>query len=158
LRPRLTTGLPFSLAHTRMRMPCYEVRLGHLFLLGEGRLRWPPFYLAPNPRNTHLGPPRLYPSPPPFLAYQAHFPGVPCRQLPIERILSTPLISISGQGISLSHKGPRGDSSTAISTVARHSQAILGPLLGIVQDMYLNNTHKDREAFCEVREQGVQGG
>src|SRR5215208_6885803 len=31
------------------------VGLGHLFLLGEGRLRWPPFYLAPNPRNTHLG-------------------------------------------------------------------------------------------------------
>ena len=24
LRPRLTTGLPFSLAYTRMRMPCYE--------------------------------------------------------------------------------------------------------------------------------------
>ena len=24
LRPRLTTGLPFSLAHTRMRIPCYE--------------------------------------------------------------------------------------------------------------------------------------
>src|SRR5215208_6251831 len=31
------------------------VGLGHLFLLGEGRLRWPPFYLAPNPRSTHLG-------------------------------------------------------------------------------------------------------
>jgi hypothetical protein len=28
------------------------VGLGHLFLLGEGRLRWPPFYLASNPRNT----------------------------------------------------------------------------------------------------------
>src|SRR5215213_228659 len=31
------------------------VGLGHLSLLGEGRLRWPPFYLVPNPRNTHLG-------------------------------------------------------------------------------------------------------
>src|SRR5215213_10403557 len=30
------------------------VGLGHLSLLGEGRLRWPPFYLVPNPRNTHL--------------------------------------------------------------------------------------------------------
>jgi hypothetical protein len=28
---------------------------GHLSLLGEGRLRWPPFYLVANPRNTHLG-------------------------------------------------------------------------------------------------------
>jgi hypothetical protein len=32
-----------------------------LQILGEpgstrGRLRWPPFYLIPNPRNTHLGP------------------------------------------------------------------------------------------------------
>ena len=34
------------------------VGLGHLFLLGEGRLRWPHFYLAPNPRNTHLGTPQ----------------------------------------------------------------------------------------------------
>src|SRR5215212_7872801 len=25
-----------------------------IFLLGEGRLRWPPFYLLSNPRNTHL--------------------------------------------------------------------------------------------------------
>src|SRR5829696_7703533 len=30
------------------------VWLGHLSLLGEGRLRWPPFYLVTNPRNTHL--------------------------------------------------------------------------------------------------------
>jgi DNA-binding XRE family transcriptional regulator len=28
---------------------------GHLSLLGEGRLRWPTFYLLSNPRNTHLG-------------------------------------------------------------------------------------------------------
>src|SRR5215208_2780487 len=27
---------------------------GHLSLLGEGRLSWPPFYLVWNPRNTHL--------------------------------------------------------------------------------------------------------
>jgi hypothetical protein len=30
------------------------VGLGHLSLLGEGRLRWPPFYPFSNPRNTHL--------------------------------------------------------------------------------------------------------
>jgi hypothetical protein len=30
------------------------VGLGHLSLLGEGRLRWPPFYLVSDPRNSHL--------------------------------------------------------------------------------------------------------
>jgi hypothetical protein len=31
------------------------VGLGHLLLLREGRLLMAPFYLATNPRNTHLG-------------------------------------------------------------------------------------------------------
>jgi hypothetical protein len=35
--------------------------------------------------------------------------------------------------------------------VARHSQAILGPLLGVIQDMSLNDTHKGREAFSKVK-------
>ena len=26
----------------------------------------------------------------------------------------------------------------------KHSQAILGPLMGVIQDMYLNDTHKGR--------------
>lgn len=36
--------------------------------------------------------------------------------------------------------------------MARHSQAILGPLLGVIQDMSLNDTHKGREAFSKVKE------
>jgi hypothetical protein len=35
--------------------------------------------------------------------------------------------------------------------VARHSQAILGPLLGVIQDMSLNDTHKGREAIYKVK-------
>jgi hypothetical protein len=35
--------------------PWGMVGTGHLLLLGEERLRWPSFYLLPNPRNTHLG-------------------------------------------------------------------------------------------------------
>ena len=34
--------------------PWGMVGAGHLLLLGEGRLRWPSFYLLPDPRNTHL--------------------------------------------------------------------------------------------------------
>jgi hypothetical protein len=30
------------------------------------------------------------------------------------------------------------------------SQAILGPLLGVIQDMYLNDSHKGKEGFTEV--------
>jgi hypothetical protein len=31
------------------------------------------------------------------------------------------------------------------------SQAILGPFLGVIQNMYLDDTHKGRGVFCEVR-------
>jgi hypothetical protein len=37
--------------------------------------------------------------------------------------------------------------------VARNSQAILGPLLGVIQDMYLDDTYKGREEFYEVQMQ-----
>jgi hypothetical protein len=36
--------------------------------------------------------------------------------------------------------------------MARPSQAILGPLLGIIQDMYLNDSHKGREAFAKLKQ------
>jgi hypothetical protein len=32
------------------------------------------------------------------------------------------------------------------------SQAILGPFLGVIQNMYLDDTHKGREVFSEVGE------
>src|SRR5919206_3179687 len=35
--------------------PSGMVGVGHLLLLREGRLWMAPFYLMPNPRNTHLG-------------------------------------------------------------------------------------------------------
>jgi hypothetical protein len=38
----------------RVGEPWGMVGSGHLSLLGEGRLRWPTFYLLSNPRNTHL--------------------------------------------------------------------------------------------------------
>jgi hypothetical protein len=34
--------------------------------------------------------------------------------------------------------------------VARNSQAILGPLLGVIQDMYLDDTYKGREGYCDA--------
>jgi hypothetical protein len=30
------------------------------------------------------------------------------------------------------------------------SQAILGPFLGVIQNMYLDDTHKGREVFSDV--------
>jgi hypothetical protein len=41
--------------------------------------------------------------------------------------------------------------------MARCSQAILGLLLGVIQDMYLDDTHKGREVFSEV-ESTIGGG
>jgi hypothetical protein len=50
-------------------------------------------------------------------------------------------ISISGQGL----RRGRGAILLQPSPVARHSQAILGPVLGVIQDMYLDSTHKGRK-------------
>jgi hypothetical protein len=38
------------------------------------------------------------------------------------------------------------------------SQAIPSPLLGVIEDMYLNDTHNGRGVFSEARKAPVQHG
>ena len=66
--------------------------------------------------------------------------------------LSTSPISISGRGL----RRGRGAILPQPSLMAGCSQAILGPLMCVIQDMCLDDTHKGREVFSEVHIAPVQ--
>ena len=109
-----------------------------------------------------LCPPRPCPSPPPSLA----FTSLPSSKDPADGSLlsDSPLpfreggAQIEGCPTSdrgLSSRGSRGAILPQPSSMAKCSQAILGPFLSLIQDMYLDDTHKGREVFSEVHSQKV---
>jgi|SRR5215213_6635987 hypothetical protein len=106
-----------------------------------------------------LCPPRPCPSPPPSLA----FTSLPSSKDPADGSLlsDSPLPFREGGaqiGCPTSGRDLQRDRGAILpqpSQMARCSQAILGPLFGVIQDMYLDDTHKGREVFSEVHSQKV---
>ena len=110
--------------------------------------------VAPSPKRPAREPsetpcprlylPRLCPRPPPPLSFTT-----PPLERPADGSLrsdfSSP-ISISGRSL---HRG-RGAIPREPSSGKHSSQAILGPA-GVIQDVFLDNTDKGREAFSKIK-------
>jgi hypothetical protein len=62
-----------------------------------------------------------------------HLVGVTLDGLP-DRLVEPPISSVASSRVKSSLQPSSG----------KHSQAILGPLMGVIQDMYLNDTHERR--------------